>query len=415
MPLNKKYGEVGIYSLYSGISRKFDSTNNRETVQMRFVNLAKSLFVLPLILLSSLLRAEPMLNGISSHSELGQEQFIGALFSETISNNADILLSASQPMRIEIKVLSDDGISARRFSRMWIDGMAINNSPSVLTEQANNIVKLDSLFKGRLVKGDYVIFKLTPSKGVDVSVNKVVLGNIANDKFFSLLLSSWIGKVPLSSEFKDNMLKVGDVGLALRSRFDQIQPTSQRVADINTWTGQTQSSAASSARSSARSSVAIEVEVPKPVITLPPISGVDESSSSRASSIAKAVAASSAKAVEDEEDEDAAPSFTTQSLLARQFYVKEVIKLINKSVRYPSTAAQKGQEGSVRVSVTLDRQGNIIAITATEPSKFNALTKEALAAIRRAAPFPALPPELPGNSFNFTAPIRFTLMQAPKK
>lgn len=382
---------------------------------MRLLNLAKSLVVLPLLLSSSLLRAEPMLNGISSHSELGQEQFIGALFSETISNNADTLLSANQPMRIEMKVLSNDGLSARRFSRMWIDGMAINNSPSVLTEQANNIVKLDSLFKGRLVKGDHVIFKLTPGKGVDVSVNGVALGNIANDQFFSLLLSSWIGKVPLSSDFKDNMLKVGDVGVSLRSRFDQIKPASQRVADVSTWSGQAQSSVASSAaRSSARSSIAIDVEVPKPVITIPPIS--EEVSSSQAASVARSVAAaSSAPKVEDEEDEDAGPAFTTQSLLARQFYVKEVIKLINKRVRYPAMAAQKGQEGSVRVSVTLDRQGNIIAITATEPSRFNLLTKEALAAIERAAPFPALPAELPGNSFNFTAPIRFTLMQAPKK
>jgi periplasmic protein TonB len=387
---------------------------------MRLVNLAKSLFVLPLILSSALLRAEPMLNGISSHSELGQEQFIGALFSETISNNADTLLSATQPMRIEMKVLSNDGISARRFSRMWIDGMAINNSPSVLTEQANNIVKLDSLFKGRLVKGDHVVFKLTPSKGVEISVNKVMLGNIANDQFFSLLLSSWIGKVPLSSEFKDNMLKVGDVGLSLRSRFDQIQPASQRVADVSTWAGQAQSSAASSSArsSSARSSIAIEVDVPKPVITLPPISGAEETSSSQAASVARSVAVASSaasKPMDEEEDEDAGPAFTTQSLLARQFYVKEVIKLINKRVRYPAPAAQKGQEGSVRVSVTLDRQGNIISITATEPSKFNILTKEALAAIERAAPFPALPPELPGNTFNFTAPIRFTLMQSPKK
>lgn len=381
---------------------------------MRLLNFAKGLFVLPLLLSSALLRAEPMLNGISSHSELGQEQFIGALFSETISNNADTLLAANQPMRIEMKVLSEDGLSARRFSRMWIDGMAINNSPSVLTEQANNIVKLDSLFKGRLVKGDHIIFKLTPGKGVDVAVNKVVLGNIANDQFFSLLLSSWIGKVPLSSDFKDNMLKVGDVGLSLRSRFDQIQPSSQRVADISTWSGAAQSSAASSsARSSARSSIAIEVEVPKPVLNIPPIS---ETASSQTSSVARTVAAaSSSRTVEEEDEEDAGPAFTTQSLLARQFYVKEVIKLINKRVRYPATAAQKGQEGSVRVSVTLDRQGNIIAITATEPSRFNALTKEALAAIERAAPFPALPPELTGNSFNFTAPIRFTLMQAPKK
>lgn len=381
---------------------------------MRLLTLIRNLFILNIFLLCSIAKAEPMLNGISSHQELGKEQFIGALFSETISNNADTLLAASQPMRIEMKILSEDGMSPRRFSRMWIDGMAINNNPNVLTEQANNIVKLDSLFKGRLLKGDHVVFKLSPGKGVDVSINGSALGTIGDDKFFSLLLSSWIGKVPLSSEFKDNMLKVGDVGSSLRGRFDQIQPSAQRATDLASWSG---ASVASSAKSSARSSASnIDVdaiESSKPSITLPPISGIEEASSSAISSKAtkSVAAASSAPAVVKDDDEDSAPAFTAQTLLARQFYVKEAMKLINKRVRYPATAQQKGQEGSVRVTVTLDRQGNIINIVASETSRYSALTREALAAIERAAPFPALPAEISGNTLEFTAPIRFTLMQ----
>lgn len=384
---------------------------------MRPLNLIRNLFVLNFLLVASLVKAEPMLNGISSHQELGQEQFIGALFSETITDNADTLLAANQPMRIEMKILIEDGISPRRFSRMWVDGMAINNSPDVLTSQANNIVKLDSLFKGRLMKGDHVVFRLTPGKGVDVSVNQNLLGTIQNDKFFSLLLSSWIGKVPLSSDFKENMLKVGDVGNSLRSRFEQIQPISQ-PADVASLDGPVPVS--SSARASSTSSAAIEVpvETSRPNITLPPITGIEEetkSSSSRSSNIAssaktKSSAASSTRIIDDE-DEDTGPAFTAQTLLARQFYVKEAMKLIYNRVRYPTIAQQKGQEGSVRVRVTLDRQGNIINIVASEPSQHSLLTKEAIAAIERAAPFPALPDEITGNSLEFTAPIRFTLMQ----
>jgi protein TonB len=382
---------------------------------MHPLNLIRNLFVLNVLLVASLVKAEPMLNGISSHQELGQEQFIGALFSETISNNADTLLAANQPMRIEMKILIEDGISPRRFSRMWVDGMAINNSPDVLTSQADNIVKLDSLFKGRLMKGDHVIFKLTPGKGVDVSVNNSLLGNIQNDKFFSLLLSSWIGKVPLSSDFKENMLKVGDVGNSLRSRFEQIQPDTQRAAAIASWDGPT--SASSSIRSSTSSGAAVEVsiETARPNVTLPPITGIENeaksSSSSKAASIAKAKSSASSARVIDDEDEDTGPAFTAQTLLARQFYVKEAMKLIYKRVRYPTSAQQKGQEGSVRVTVTLDRQGNIINIVASEPSQHAVLTREAVAAIERAAPFPALPDEISGNSLQFTAPIRFALMQ----
>lgn len=383
---------------------------------MRLLNFVKTIIILNTLLLCSWAHAEPMLNGIASHQELGKEQFIGALFSDSISNNADTLLAANQPMRIELKILSQDGISARRFSRMWIDGMAINNNPDVLRNQANNIVKLDAFFKGRLISGDHIVFKLTPTQGVEISVNGILLGSIKDDKFFSLMLSSWIGKIPLSSEFKENILKVGDVGSSLRSRFDQIKPANYRIGEVSAWSGQAQASSASSSKASAKSSVAnaeIDNSVTPltPTITLPPLVTNETESSSSKPAVKTATVSSKAPEI----DEDSEPVFTTESLLARQFYVKELIKAINQKVRYPVSAQQKGQEGSVRITVTLDRQGNITNIVASEPSRYSALTKEAMAAINRAAPFAALPSAVAGESFEFTAPIRFTLMQKPKK
>lgn len=385
---------------------------------MRFVNLLKKIIFFYAFLFCSFTQAAPILNGIAGHQELGKDQFLGALFTETPSNNADILLAANQPMRIELKILSQDGISARRFSRMWIDGMAINNNPDVLRAQANNIVKLDSLFKGRLVSGDHIIFGLTPGQGVNVSVNSITLGNINDDKFFSLILSSWIGKIPLSSEFKDGILKLGASGGALIARFDQIKPDLSRVSEVSGWAGgnNTQVAAAVSSSSKAsKSSIAADLSVntgPTP-IALPPLTQTEaSSSSSQAKSKAVAAASSVKKAVVEEDEDDSAPAFTAESLLARQFYVKEAIKMINKTVRYPASAQQKGQEGSVRVTVTLDRQGNIINIVASEPGKYQVLTKEAMAAIKRAAPFQPLPDAIQSDTIAFTAPIRFTLIRS---
>jgi protein TonB len=380
---------------------------------MRPVNHLKKIIIFYTFLFSSLAQAAPVLNGIAGHQELGKDQFIGALYSEAPSNNPDVLLAANQPMRIELKILSQDGISARRFSRMWIDGMAINNNSDVLTAQANNIVKLDSLFKGRLVNGDHIVFGLTPGQGVNVSVNGVILGNINDDKFFSLILSSWVGKIPLSSEFKDGILKLSSSGGALIARFDQIKPESSRISEVSGWVGgNTQVAAASSSKAS-KSSVAAALSVdagPAPTIALPPLTQTEESSSSSKAASKAVAAVSSAKKVVEEEEEDSAPAFTAESLLARQFYIKEAIKMINKTVRYPASAQQKGHEGSVRVTVTLDRKGNITNIIASEPSKYSSLTKEAVAAIKRAAPFPPLPDALKGDNIVFTAPIRFTLI-----
>src|SRR5690606_13939535 len=117
---------------------------------------------------SSLSHAAPMLNGLAVHQELGNEIFIGALYSEVLSDDPQTLMSSNLPMRMELKIIAPDGIPLRRFSRMWIEGMAINNNSSLLTEQADNVVKFDGLFKGKLLQNDHIVFALTPNAGVDI-------------------------------------------------------------------------------------------------------------------------------------------------------------------------------------------------------------------------------------------------------
>ncbi|MEN0035413.1 MAG: TonB family protein [Cellvibrio sp.] len=360
---------------------------------MRFNHLFRVLLSLILLTVCQLARAEPMLNGISVQQELGQEVFIGALYTESLSNNADTLISTNQPARMELKIASAEGMTTRRFSRMWIEGMAINSKADVLTAQADNMVKFDGLFKGRFLKDDHIVFANTPDKGVNISVNGVLLGNIKDNLFFSMLLSTWIGKIPLSSDYRDSLLKVGDVNAALRTRFEGIKPSAARMAEINTWTGaQVAAVTKSSASSKAASSVAT-AEKPVAVVAAP---------------VAKPVVtpAAPAKAVEEDDDSSA---LTAQSLLARQFYVSDAIKKIRSKTKYPQRALDRGQAGNVRVGIIIDRQGNIIGTNILENSKFELLNKEAIEAIKRSAPFPALPAEIAGARFEFSVPMRWTL------
>ena len=191
----------------------------------------------------------PILNGISIHTEFGQEQFIGALFSKTPSDNAEELLRNANPSQMELKIISPDGMTVRRFSRMWIEGMAINNSPELLIAQADSMVKFDSLFKNRLAQGDDIVFKYVNSKGVDIIVNKETLGNIQSDDFFKLLLSVWIGKVPLSTDFKNGILKNGRSDNILIARFDSILPSEERIIETASWPKSTFSLGSTSSKS----------------------------------------------------------------------------------------------------------------------------------------------------------------------
>ena len=388
---------------------------------MRFNHLFRVLISIFLFLASQFIRAEPMLNGIGVHQELGREVFIGALFSESLSNDADTLINNIQPMRMELKIVAPDGLTTRRFSRMWIEGMAVNSKTDALTAQADNMVKFDGMFKGRFLNGDFVSFTNIPGKGVDIAVNGVVLGNIKDNLFFSMLLSTWIGKIPLSSDYRDSLLKVGDVDAGLRSRFNSINPDSARIAEVKAWSepvaAEKEAKVAEVPKEVAvQEKPTAKVEVPKldvpaiekPALDIPAPSAPTASSTSTASSTpAKPVAVAAVKPEEAEEDEG--PALTAQTLLARQFYVSDAIKKIRSKTKYPQRALDRGYAGNVRVAVVIDRQGNILNTDLLEKSQYDMLNKEALDAIKRSAPFPALPAEIAGARFEFTVPMRWAL------
>ena len=397
---------------------------------MRFNRPFRVLISLTFLFFWQISHAEPMLNGIGVHQELGREMFIGALFSESLSNDPGTLLRSQQPMRMELKIVSPEGITARRFSRLWIEGLAVNSKADALMAQAENTVAFDAMFKGRLVQNDFVEISHSPGKGVTVSLNDVVLGTIKDESFFSMLLATWIGSVPLSSDYRDSLLKVGDVDNGLRSRFNAIAPSAARVAEVRAWGSDQEliakeTKSSTPAKSAAKSSIQAKeeliadkpelpklpaVEIEKPALNVPASAVQAKASVAASSTPAKPVVAAPPAVTRAEEDEeDDGPALTAQTLLARQFYVSDAIKKIRSKTKYPQRALDRGQAGNVRVAVVIDRQGNIIGTNILENSKYELLNKEALEAIKRSAPFTPLAEAISGSRFEFTVPMRWTL------
>jgi len=364
------------------------------------------------------LAAEPQLNGMAVHIDLGKEQFIGALYCSTLSDAPDKLLASNQPMRMELKIIAPDGIATRRFSRWWIEGMAINNSAALLTEQADNMVKFDAMFKGRFVNNDEVSFSYEPGKGVNISVNDVFLGNIAGDKFFGMLLRTWIGKVPLSSDYKDGILKSGKVSEELKSRFAKIKPSQARIAEVATWSKL--KSPAELAAEKEKEKEAKEAAVLAAKASSASTSSVADNAAKLAAQKAEQAKAEAAKlaaqkaaveAAPSADDEDEKPALTAQTLLARQFYVSDQLKKIYGNVRYPKKALERNQTGSVRIAIVIDRKGNILKTSIAQASDFESLNDAAADAVSKSGPFAALPEAISGTTFEFTAPLKFTLQQ----
>lgn len=346
--------------------------------------------------------ADPQLNGIAVHSELGKEQFIGALYSSTLSDNVDTLTNSTQPMRMELKIVAAEGLTTRRFSRLWIEGMAINNASGLLTEQADNMVKFDGLFKGRFVQNDDIVFSYEPTKGVNILVNDVVLGNIPSEKFFGMLLRTWIGRVPLSSDYKEGILKVGKVASDLKSRFEKIKPAANRATEVAAWVkggGKTTTELAAEKESKSASSQSSSVENTKQL-------AAQKAEAAKEAAAREAARLAAAKAAAEEDDK---PALTAQTLLARQFYVSDLLKKIGKNTRYPKRALERNQAGSVRITVVINRQGAVLSSSLLDGSQYQSLNDAAMEAISQSAPFPPIPDAITGANFEFTVPTTFAL------
>jgi protein TonB len=82
---------------------------------------------------------------------------------------------------------------------------------------------------------------------------------------------------------------------------------------------------------------------------------------------------------------------------------------LNRAKRYPAEARQNRQEGTVRLSFTIDRSGRVVSYRIVGSSGSAPLDQEALAMIQRASPLPAPPPEIGGAQISLTVPVRFNI------
>jgi periplasmic protein TonB len=232
-----------------------------------------------------------------------------------------------------------------------------------------------------------------------------------------MLLRTWIGRVPLSSEYKDDILKAGNVNAALKARFDKMKPTKERISEVAGWSkikspaeiaAEKEKEAAAKTASAQTSSV----DNAKLLAAQKAEQAKADAAKAEAAKLASTQKPSATAAkVASADDDDDKPALTAQNLLARQFYVSDNLRKINAAVRYPKKALERGQEGNVRVSVVVDRQGNIVNTTVLQASDVDSLNEGALDAIHKVAPFPAMPDAISGTTFEFTAPIRFVLQK----
>jgi periplasmic protein TonB len=106
---------------------------------------------------------------------------------------------------------------------------------------------------------------------------------------------------------------------------------------------------------------------------------------------------------------DAASSAPEWAPAARARYEELLFAWIDRHKQYPLLAQRRGLEGAAAVRIRIDRSGRVLERTLVGSTGQPLLDQAALDLVRRASPFPAVPREYAGSSFEFVAPVEYRL------
>lgn len=406
----------------------------------------QGLWLLLIALLSVSAQADLVLNGSSVYSDLGKNQFAAALYLETPQKNPDSVHSMEGERRMEVRVLNN--YSKRRWFNLWMQSISINNSRETFSKSAQDLVTLMQAAKSAPQKGDFIEYLSSSTQGTSMRFNGTELVADLPVEVFGLLLNTWIGAIPPSTNFKQEILGNQRHPEAMQL-LETVTTDPQRKTLAASWIlppkPETVKVAVKAAIKKAPKAKAMAAAKPKEKATLSPVTAVAEKVAvtettkeaakeatinkmaaakpavdvTRSASAALSTAAStktaaietatSDKEVATNADSEDELDFSVAEALAMRDYTPLVVQKIYKKISYPSRAINRGFEGTVRMAIVVSKTGALESATIAQASNHSILNKAAIKATQRAAPFPELPAALNTDQFEITVPITFKL------
>jgi TonB family protein len=90
-------------------------------------------------------------------------------------------------------------------------------------------------------------------------------------------------------------------------------------------------------------------------------------------------------------------------------YLDMIKQKIQQARKYPADARQKGIEGKVEIIFTVLKQGGLKNVEIIRTSGNESLDEEAVATVKRASPFPAMPADFAGPEITRQVNIKFNI------
>lgn len=157
---------------------------------------------------------------------LKEDYFLASLLidKDAIFQGAEELVYIDAARRMEFKFVADRKISGRTFGRQMAESIKINNEKEALLDSISQVKQFIGMFRRSIKKGDVLRFDYHASFGTRVYLNKRRLGEIPySSVFYRLLLNTWLGERPPSSEFKSGILgrNGDDYAVEMQKRYQE--------------------------------------------------------------------------------------------------------------------------------------------------------------------------------------------------
>ena len=396
---------------------------NRAANGRQYFGNGTSLLLALILIFSAAAKAELQLNGSAIYEDLGKQQFVAALFVEDLSSNANSIQLQQSPKRMEVRIIND--YSKRRWLNLWMQSISINNDRESFSGSAQEVIDIMRAPRSAPKRGDVIEYLFDPDQGTSVRFNGTELITNYPPEVFNILLRTWIGPIPPSTAFKDQLLG-NSIDMDADELLTDIQPQSSRVALAASWMAPAPEPIALEPVADEATTAADTPEAEPQLAAAESIAADPESTAAatdRAETLEgpEQIAAETEQIADNEdtnlaatadtgeEQEEEIADFNVSEALAQRDYTPLVVAQIYKAIRYPNRAADKNQQGTVRIGVTIDRSGDLISAVITQESRYRLLNQAAHKAVKKAAPFPQLPEEMKADNFEVNLPITFRL------
>ncbi len=388
--------------------------------------------------------SELRLNGVASYQELNKEYYIGALLLENLKNNVTDIDAYKERKQMKLLVTADRW-SVRLWQQQWQNNIAINNEIIIDdAELQSDLGFFTSFPKGKLVKGDELIIDYTPGHGTSIKLNHYPIIKTSNDKLFTYLLNTWIGKLPPSRVFKNHILTINSdlkTQLAI-AKLEGNVVSQQRINRVNQWYEQPKKELELAKKnhlenkSKAKKKKQIEdaktarnklAKAKKEKSALEEQKKEQQLAREKEERLKREQLAAKKRVDREKVEKTKRVAALKSSKLKKekeariaQYYFKDLYEwqlrqAIMGEVSYPAWAKQFAQEGVVDAQFTINRKGKVLSVVLLDKSVPKMLGLAVDKAIRKSG-LKTLPPNmLQGEKWIFSVSYRFDLKDTSQK